>query len=255
MRLHTEHYGAGPDLVLLHGWGLSSAIWQPLIEPLSKHYRLTLIDLPGLGQSPVLKSTTIDSVTDALLAVAPERAVWLGWSLGGALALAAASRAPERISKLVLAAATPCFVQRDDWPCAMAKDTFDAFTSSLGADAAKTLNRFAMLQTQGSACARLELRLLKQVVAGSAAEQQGLAATLALLGEDLRSLLARTVQPLMLVLGEQDPLVPVAVAERIESLCPEASIRRYTTAAHLPFITDPTSFVEDLNGFVSGSGR
>ncbi|GGB88324.1 pimeloyl-[acyl-carrier protein] methyl ester esterase [Marinobacterium zhoushanense] len=253
MSLHTEHYGAGPDLVLLHGWGLSSAIWQPLIEPLASHYRLTLIDIPGLGQSPTLECTSIDSVAEMLLDGAPERAVWLGWSLGGALALAVANRAPERVSQLVLTAATPCFVQRDDWPCAMAEETFDAFASGLGDNGAKTLSRFAMLQTQGSTSARQELRLLKQVIAASAADEQGLVATLALLAEDLRPLLAHVSHPLMLMLGEQDPLVPIEMAEHIGSLRADAVIRRYATAAHLPFITEPARFIEDLDDFIAGS--
>jgi len=255
MTLHVERYGAGADLVLLHGWGLSSAIWQPLIEPLSRRYRLTLIDIPGLGRSQALDDTAIETLVEALLAVAPERASWIGWSLGGALALAVAARAPERVGALALVAATPCFVQRDDWPCAMDRATFDAFVTGLADNAAKTLSRFAMLQTQGSACARQELRLLKQVIADSAAQPSGLAATLNLLREDLRPQLAGTQQPLLLVLGEQDPLVPVSVAEPVAAMRSDSLILRYASAAHLPFVTEPERFVADLTAFVDGAER
>lgn len=121
MSLHVETRGeSGAELVLLHGWGLASEIWEPLLPQLTEHYRLTLIDLPGLGRSPSLALMEREQVVDALLARAPSRALWLGWSLGGSLALAAAARAPERVSGLMLLAATPCFVQRDAWPWAMA---------------------------------------------------------------------------------------------------------------------------------------
>lgn len=251
-KLYMEHYGQGADLVLLHGWGLSSAIWQPLIEPLSVRYRLTLIDLPGLGHSRALATTTLESMADALLAVAPQRAIWLGWSLGGALALAAVAREPQRVSALVLAAATPCFVQRDGWSCAMETKTFDVFVSGLADNATKTLSRFAMLQTQGSANARKELRLIKQVIADSEASTEGLAATLELLREDLRPQLAASPQPLLLALGEQDPLVPVAVAESIADLRKDAVVKRYADAAHLPFIGEQERFIDDLDAFISG---
>ena len=45
MTLYVEKRGErGPELVLLHGWGLSSDIWQPLVDQLAERYRLTLIE-------------------------------------------------------------------------------------------------------------------------------------------------------------------------------------------------------------------
>ncbi|KEA65466.1 Biotin synthesis protein BioH [Marinobacterium lacunae] len=253
MTLHVEHYGkTGPQLVLLHGWGLSSAIWQTLIEALAPHYRLTLVDLPGLGRSSELAETSLVSMVDAIVAEVPQGAIWIGWSLGGSVALAAAAAAPERVRALVMIASNPCFVQRDNWPCAMPATTFDAFVGGLSDDPGKTLNRFALLQTQGSASARQELRLLKRVIAESDAKPSGLSATLELLREDARAYLQRASQPTLLVLGERDPLVPMAVAEHITGLRDDLVIRRYATAAHLPFVNDPERFLADLDGFVAG---
>jgi hypothetical protein len=44
--------GQDPELALVHGWGLGSAVWQPLLEPLSRSCRVHPVDLPGYGQSP-----------------------------------------------------------------------------------------------------------------------------------------------------------------------------------------------------------
>ncbi len=49
--LHVEIRGAGPDLVLLHGWALHGGMWGPWIDELSRRARLHLIDLPGHGRS------------------------------------------------------------------------------------------------------------------------------------------------------------------------------------------------------------
>lgn len=235
-----------PELVLLHGWGLSSAVWQPLLSELEARYRLTLIDLPGMGSAPALEQTNIDTMVDALLAQAPPRAIWLGWSLGGTLAMAVAAQAPQRVAGLLLVAATPCFVQREDWSQAMAANTFAAFRAALAQDSSKTLNRFATLQTRGSTAARTELGLLKRVIAESRAATGGLIATLDLLAQDLRPRMKRLSLPMMLILGVQDQLVPVAMAEALRTLNPGLELKRYERAAHLPFLTEPERFLADL---------
>ena len=81
------------DLVLLHGWGMNSAVWSGFTRRLAERWRLTLIDLPGHGASPYRGETVLQQWADACLESAPQRAVWLGWSLGGLVALEAALRA------------------------------------------------------------------------------------------------------------------------------------------------------------------
>ncbi len=44
-----------PDLVLLHGWGLHSVVWDPVVPALLQHFQVTVIDLPGMGRSPLPK--------------------------------------------------------------------------------------------------------------------------------------------------------------------------------------------------------
>ncbi len=49
--LHVETRGQGPDLVLLHGWGLNLRVWDGLADELSKSFRVITMDLPGHGRS------------------------------------------------------------------------------------------------------------------------------------------------------------------------------------------------------------
>ncbi|MGB5605365.1 MAG: alpha/beta fold hydrolase, partial [Gammaproteobacteria bacterium] len=102
MKLYTQTSGAGPDLLLVHGWGLHSGIWDGLAPLLEPHYRVTRMDLPGHGRSAWQGQASLDDMTDAVLSTAPATAVWLGWSLGGLLAARAAQRAPARVTALVL---------------------------------------------------------------------------------------------------------------------------------------------------------
>ena len=235
MSLWCETLGSGPDLVLLHGWGLSSDIWGDFADCLAERYRVTIIDLPGLGRSGSAGDMSLAAVVDALLDTAPECAHWLGWSLGGQLALALTERAPERVKSLSLIAANPCFVARDDWPCAMAPDVFNAFVESLADNETKTLQRFAALQTRGSVRARDELKQLKAVIAN--AEPQALAPALMLLDSDLRPALSALSCPAQLILGAEDQLIPQALAAEALYLNNNMSVEVLEQSAHLPFIS------------------
>jgi len=49
--LYSSTTGTGPDLVLLHGWGFNSELFNDLIDRYKNQYRITMIDLPGHGRS------------------------------------------------------------------------------------------------------------------------------------------------------------------------------------------------------------
>lgn len=253
MKLHYEHYGNSdnPALVLLHGWGMNSQVWQPLIEPLAQDFHLTLIDLPGLGASREYPQPYgRDAVIDALLAVAPAKASWIGWSLGGQLALALAAKAPERVERLVMLASNPCFVQREGWSEGMSQDTYQGFAQALQQNAAKTLTRFIMLQVQGAEAARPCLKQLKAVLAAQQEPATALAESLALLEEDERLSLAQLAQPLLMLFGAEDQLVPAAAADACKAIRPETEIRVYAGAGHVPFLSHPEVLLADLLDFL-----
>lgn len=241
-----------PELVLLHGWGMNADVWQPLLEPLSQHYSLTLFDLPGLGRSaPLAQGCTVSAMAETLLAQAPEQAHWLGWSLGGNIATAVAVQAPQRVLSLTTVASNPCFVQRDDWPTAMSEETFTGFQQLLATEPAKTLSRFIMLQTQGGSAARDILRQLKTLL--KVAQPAALADTLALLALDQREALAQVGCPLLTLWGEQDQLGPQAAAQATLALLPQQQSRVYSGAGHLPFLSDAEAFIAELCAFTEAA--
>ena len=61
MTLHVEVSGSGPDLVLLHGWGMNAAVWGEVATALAQHFRLHCVDLPGHGASPACAPCTLDA--------------------------------------------------------------------------------------------------------------------------------------------------------------------------------------------------
>src|SRR5258708_13965360 len=110
VRLRDEGEGPKPPLVCIHGAGSSSVIWMDLVRRLAPRRRVVAPDLPGHGQSDRWHDgeVTIEQHRDAVGTVCAElqiaRAVLVGHSMGGLIALAAAAAWPERVAGLVLVA-------------------------------------------------------------------------------------------------------------------------------------------------------
>ena len=241
------------DLVLLHGWGMNSAVWDGLSPSLEQRFRPHAIDLPGhAGQSFDAGRRWLPDWADACLSQAPEQAVWLGWSLGGLVAMQAALQAPKRVRALILMTSTPRFVQAVDWRAAVAEETLAQFSAGLLEDPTGTLERFLALQVRGSDEARATLRLLRAELAQRPPPlPEALAAGLELLrDEDLRGPLPDIRVPTLWLFGERDTLTPAAVAERVALLMPESRCRVIAGAAHAPHLSHPDAVVAEINAFL-----
>ncbi|MDR9435466.1 MAG: pimeloyl-ACP methyl ester esterase BioH [Thiohalophilus sp.] len=256
--LQVTRTGQGPDLVLLHGWGMHSGIWHGVIESLESHYRLHLVDLPGHGQSQHADSEfDLTQLADRIWqSVSPHLsgpAFWLGWSLGGLAALQIAVQRPEQVRALMLVASTPRFSQTDDWPHAMPSQLLESFAEQLREDYRTTLQRFLALQVKGSESAREALRTLRQRVLETAdVNVTALQSGLTILKEaDLReqlSLIRRV--PLLLVMGKQDMLVPLSAAAALTDTFDDSQTVIIEGAGHAPFVSHPQTFAQQVMMFL-----
>ena len=246
MTLAVNRVGNGPDLVLLHGWGMNSAIWSGFTDCLAGRYRLWLIDLPGHGDSAYAGEQELAEWSQACLAVAPQQAIWIGWSLGVEIAIQAALQQPERVSAMIGLCGTPRFVQADDWPAAMAKQTLELFIMASRQDHRKTQERFLALQVRGSDQARENLRELKrQLQLKPGPTPEALDAALGLLKTiDLRDRLGQLACPTGWLFGERDTLVPAGVAVSLLEWLPNATTEVISGAAHAPFLSHLKQTVE-----------
>ena len=242
--------GNGPDLALIHGWGLGSATWQPVTEALAQRCRVHLVDLPGYGEAPADSgdfAQTAQSLIDAL----PDGIALCGWSLGGMLALQAARLAPQKIARLILVGSTPSFMQRPDWPAAQPPDLLDTFADAITRDAAATLQRFIALLNQGDAQARpISRALTGRMLGGALPDPATLSSGLGWLRDvDLRATIPSIATPTLLIHGERDPLMPLAAAQWMKAQLPNARLDVFAASAHAPFLADPERFVARVSDF------
>jgi len=249
--MHIETRGTGPDLVLLHGWAMHGGVFATLAERLAPHFTLHLVDLPGHGRSvhsPV--PLELDAVADNLSRRLP-RAAWAGWSLGGLFALRIAQRHPERVRALAMLCAPPRFMRAPDWPQGMDKAVFHDFASNLSRDYRATIDRFLVLEAQGSDHGQSELALLRQqVFAHGEPTPHALAEGLALLREsDLRAALPELAMPSLWIAGRRDRLVMAQAMELAAKSAPHARYRRIDHAGHAPFLSHADEVAMEICNF------
>jgi pimeloyl-[acyl-carrier protein] methyl ester esterase len=241
--------------VLLHGWGLHAGIWQDTAQALAAHHRVISVDLPGHGHSPPLPDAyTLDKLAATVAAALPPCSHIIGWSLGGMVALHLAAHHAGLVDRLILVAATPRFVAGPGWEHGLAPEVLEGFAARLRADPAGTVQRFLALQVRGSEHERRTLiRLRSLLSAAPLPHPAALAGGLAILREtSLLPLLDRITQPVTVIHGRRDTLIPWMAAQEMQMRLPRARLHVLPGAAHAPFLSHADEFMHGVDEALHG---
>ncbi len=244
--------GDGPDLVLLHGLAMHSGVFSRMAEDLSKSYRLHLVDLPGHGINHELLLPTDTSELVSLISAQVPPAVWLGWSLGGLIALQAALDRNTEVKQLILLAATPAFVRTDNWPLGMDANLYLRFAAGMKTDSKATLQRFLALVVGGSQDLRFQVRRLRSGLSNAPLPhlQTLLNGLDILLKTDLSRHLPQLDLPVLLVGGERDQLIAPAAMQEANEWLPNACLHMLPTTGHTLFIGQRQEVVTLIDEFI-----
>ena len=257
-------------LVLLHGWGVNSQIWNPILPALKPVFDVHVLNLPGYGAAvdQVADDFEYDlpSVVQHVLAAAPETAIWVGWSLGATIAMAAALSAPDRLSKLLLISPTPKFMnepasdsnQHSDvkWEIGMEPVPMDALARSFESSYSKGLKKFLLLQF--SHCSNMkdlvraasqQISKLKPPTSGTLCDSLNLLAAV-----DLREQIPNLQIETQIVAGRHDRVIPHSASQWLADNLPRAEIT-LLESGHLPFIDAPDSFLASLLSFAGNTEK
>jgi len=262
-------------LVLIHGWGCDSKIWQTVLPELTQYLNVITMDLPGFGESDFFQtlpdqivsseeSSSLENYLDSILAVLPERSSLMGWSLGGMLATVLASRYPNHFTNLITLASNPTFIQKKGWLSAMPKKTFAAFSELFQQQPAVCLKRFYGLQCQGDQYERNVLKALKALVGLKAIVNQDASPQgndenshlawsrgLALLTEiDNRGAIASLKVRGLHIFGEADQLVPVSAANVLSGLNTHQQVDVLESTSHIPQLSCPQVLASKVLDFL-----
>lgn len=249
MILHADVWGAGAPLVLLHGFTGSAATWEGVRTLLGARRRVVALELPGHGRSPAPEPPGgLAELARAAVATAARlgagRADWLGYSLGGRIALRVALDHPAAVSRLVLESASPGIA--DDAARAARAAADDALAARITQDGLAWFVDHWMAQPLFASQRRLDPAVLARERRLRLAQSAGgLAAALRALGvgrqAPLWDRLPAMTAPALLVAGAGDARY-VAIARAMAARLPDARLAVVPDAGHTVHLENPVPF-------------
>ncbi|HZT40891.1 MAG TPA: alpha/beta fold hydrolase [Chthonomonadaceae bacterium] len=268
--IYYEVRGEGPPLVLVHGIGAgnSSYEWRHNLDPLSDHFRVFVLDLPGFGKSarPNINYTDdlmILALTDFLRDVVRQPAALLASSLSGAYAVKLAAAHPEEIEKLVLVCPTGLRQLRLRTPVwsQMVYGTFSLPVLGLSLyNAMLSYNRMdEYLRRNLYADPTLVTPALVEhfyVSAHQPGAQYAFRSFLAdLLNCDITPDYPKITQPILIAWGARAHMTPVENAKRFLEMNANARLRVFENSGLLPHDEEAEIFNAETLAFLTGQER
>lgn len=245
-QIHDRNYfveasGAGDPVVLLHGFTGSSTNWRSVADRLSEEYRILAIDQIGHGRSSAPAETepyTMPQVAAdlgtllALIGALP--AHWLGYSMGGRLALYIAVNHPSWVRSLILESASPGLKGAAERAARRRED--EALADRIEANGIETFvagwEKLPLFDSQAQLPADIRASLRSTRLANSA---RGLANSLRGMGTgaqpSLWERLSQIDRPTLLISGELDTKFMV-INQQMAAAIPDATQRIITGSGH-----------------------
>lgn len=234
--------GAGKDILLLHGWGVSKESMAPVFNNLSKDYRVCAPDLPGFGasQEPETPWSVADYAAFAetfIAAVELDHPLIIGHSNGGRIAIRLVGGGYRNICKLVLTGSTGIIPKRKIGYY-IRLFFFKSGKRILKLPAVgKLFGKVFDPSKYGSADYKAASPIMKQTM-------------VKLLHEDLKSYMPSIACPVLLVWGDKDTAVPLEDGKTMEKLIPDAGLVVYKNAGHYAFLENFNSFIAAVRYFI-----
>ena len=255
LALNVERAGSGPPVVLLHGFTGSAAGWASLVELLAPEFATLAVDIVGHGRSDApaaLERYRMRRCVDDLAALLRpllsdlgyQRACWLGYSMGGRVALQVAVQRPDAVAALVLEGATPGLLGAAERGERVASD--EALAGRIERDGVEAFvdewEALPLFATQ----AALPPPARRAVRAGRLANRAvGLANSLRGMGtgaqEPLHDRLGEVKAPALLLAGALDVKFGEIAREMAQAL-PDATMQLMEDAGHAAHIERPEAF-------------
>lgn len=264
MRLNVEgsksiyfehHRRGGRPIVLVHGTWMTAHCWDTVLASLlAAGHDVVVLDLRGHGRSDAdFDDMSIDALGRDVVALVHHLdlhdVVLNGWSLGGAVVVAAAHELGSTVSGVVLtSAATPRYTPAEGWPYGIPAEGIDALLAALADDRATTFRGIAAGVCAKPVGPEVANAIWSQFMVSSPRADESLRSLAAV---DQRSLAGELACPVLLLVGTADAGV-IDWVRASKDLYKSATLVEFDGVGHAPFFEDVAAYRAQLLSFLAG---
>lgn len=244
---------AGTPIVFIHGWCMSSAVWELQRKGLSDSFRIITLDLRGHGNSPQHKDGfCIKSCAEDVAALLDYLDIYhviiAGWSLGASIAIELSLLCKERLSGLVLISGTPCFVRSSDFPYGLLQAEADGMAKKVYRNIRRALDGFfSRMLASGESDGEYVHKLLSSIPIPTT--DVALEALKALVVADICGRLPMIDCPTLIMNGNHDVICLPEASKFMSQQIPGAWQVVFSGCGHVPFLTQSKEFNMTLEKF------
>ncbi|XBC45086.1 MAG: pimeloyl-ACP methyl ester esterase BioH [Buchnera aphidicola (Schlechtendalia chinensis)] len=231
------------NLVLIHGFGFNSKIWNALLPALSVNFTIHPIDLPGFGENNTLKFMNLKKTAKLLEKNIPNNSILLGWSIGGLIVSKISLLYPKKIKGLISVSSSPCFLMHQNWPGIRAH-TLSKLYYELTTNYEETIQNFIdmqpiIYQNYNEEIFNLKKDILSYPKPNTSTLKKGLKI---LQFSDLRNEIVKLKIPFLRIYGKLDTFVPKEIVKILDIKWPHTKSIIMEKCAHAPFISKKYKF-------------
>lgn len=247
--------GIGPPILMVHGYPFNRTLWDEQVEALSSRHRVIAPDLRGFGESDAAPGTaTMNLMARDLVLLLNHlgivRAAVCGLSMGGYVALALYKQLPSRVRALVLAD-TRAQPDTEDAKQTRFQQAEKALSEGMAGIADGMLPKLLTPETVSKhpeVVKRVRDMMLKTKPEGAAAALRGMAER-----DDQTELLAKITVPVLILVGAEDAITPVADSEKMHAAISGSHLVVLENAGHVSNIERTEKFNDALLSFLKES--
>jgi pimeloyl-ACP methyl ester carboxylesterase len=248
-RIHYREAGSGEAVVLLHALPLHSGMWQGQLDALGQRWRVVAPDFRGFGQTGDVPAVSrigllAEDVIGLLDALGIRRAVFGGISMGNYVSFEIWRRWPERVRALALCD-TRANIDSPEVAANREKTAQSALAKGIGWVADESGPGLMRPAPDPEVARTVRQLILENSAEGVAAMHRGLAER-----PDSTDTLPRITCPTLVVVGEEDRISPLPVAEQMAKTIPGARLVRIPAAGHVSNLENRAAFDSALMAFL-----
>jgi pimeloyl-ACP methyl ester esterase len=254
--LRYDRAGAGPTVLLIHGWLGNRTVWERQVAALRDRFTVVTVDLRGHGESsPPRAGYTIGGMAADLeqlvRALGVQRVALVGWSMGGMIALELARRLGERASALVLVGTSAGALGDPKNPLAQPA-VLEEMRTGVAEDFRGFVRTFAARLFRDGAASPLLAWITGQMQ--KTPPHVAEACLDAAAAVDTRAKLASVTAPTLVVHGRHDAIFAVGMAEELANGIRGAQLVVLEESGHSPGLEEPDRFNAVVGAFLANPG-